>query len=67
MSNKRIKELKNLTKDEMVQKIREVEKGLFEDRMKKSTGQLADVAKLWRSRKDLARLKTLQVQSQAQK
>lgn len=60
MSSKRFKELKNLSKDELAAKVRETEAELFQVRMKKMTGQLADSAQLWRLRKDVARLKTLQ-------
>ena len=66
MANKRIKELKNLTKDELSTKLRELEKHLFEERMKKAAGTLADSASLWRVRKDIARVKTLQSQALAQ-
>ncbi|MGK5087104.1 50S ribosomal protein L29 [Bdellovibrionota bacterium FG-2] len=59
MSNKRIKELRSLSKDELNTKVREAEAHLFEIRMKKATGQLADTASIWRSRKDLARIKML--------
>jgi large subunit ribosomal protein L29 len=60
VSSKRFKELKNLSKDELSAKVRETEAELFQVRMKKMTGQLADSAQLWRLRKDVARLKTLQ-------
>ena len=60
MSNKRFKELKNLSKDEVAAKIRDTEAELFQVKMKKMTGQLADTAQTWRLRKDVARLKTLQ-------
>lgn len=63
MATKRIKELKNLSKAELVTKIREHEGQLFETRMKKATGQLEDTAKLWRLRKDMARMKMLLSQS----
>lgn len=63
MATKRFKELKNLSKDELATKIRETEANLFQARMKKVTGQLSDTASLWRSRKDMARLKTLQSQA----
>jgi large subunit ribosomal protein L29 len=65
MANKRIKELRNLTKDELTTKLRELEKNLFEERMKKAAGTLADAATLWRVRKDIARVKTLQTQAVA--
>lgn len=60
MSSKRFKDLKNLSKDELVTKIREIEADLFQAKMKKVTGQLTDIASIWRLRKDVARMKTLQ-------
>jgi large subunit ribosomal protein L29 len=65
MSNKKIKELKNLSKTELQVKIRETEKNLFDARMKKKTGQLEDVNQLWSLRKSLARIKTLLTQQAA--
>lgn len=65
MSNKRHKELKNLSKDELSTKLRESEAGLFQAKMKLVTGQLADTASVWRLRKDIARMKTLQTQATA--
>lgn len=59
MSSKRYKELKNLSKDELVTKVREIEASLFQAKMKKVTGQLADTAVMWKARKDIARIKTL--------
>ena len=59
MSTKRFKELKNLSKDELTAKVREFEGDLFQTRMKLTTGQLQDTAKVWRLRKDLARIKML--------
>lgn len=60
MSTKRFKELKNLSADELALKLREVDAEFFQTRMQKVTGQLKDTAKLWRLRKDMARMKTLQ-------
>lgn len=60
MSNKRMKELKNLSKDELVTKVRDLEGEIFQARMKKATGQLENTATVWRLRKDLARVRTLQ-------
>lgn len=60
VSNKRFKELKNLSKDELAAKVRETEAELFQAKMKKMTGQLADSASIWRLRKQVARIKTLQ-------
>lgn len=59
MSNKRIKELRNLSPVELAAKVRELEGGVFQGRIKKSTGQLEDTASLWRARKDLARVRML--------
>lgn len=66
MGKKSLKDMKNLSKDELTTKIRETEAQLFQIRMKKVTGQLEDTASLWRMRKDLARYKTVQTQ-QSQK
>ena len=60
VSTKRLKELKNLSKDELLAKVRETEAELFQVKMKKATGQLSDSAQVWRLRKDIARMKTLQ-------
>ena len=60
MSTKRFKELKNLSADELALKLREVDAEFFQTRIQKVTGQLKDTAKLWRLRKDMARMKTLQ-------
>jgi len=64
VANKRMKEIKNLSKDELKSKARELESNLFQARMKRATGQLADTAQVWRLRKDLARVKTLETQAQ---
>lgn len=66
MSNKRIKEIKNFTKDELVSKLRDAEAELFKLRMQKATGQLGDTATLWRHRKDFARMKMLLTQKSKQ-
>jgi ribosomal protein L29 len=60
VSNKRFNELKNLSKDELGSKLRETEAEFFQAKMKKMTGQLTDSASLWRLRKQVARIKTLQ-------
>jgi len=65
VATKRFKELKGLSKTELVTKIRESEAELFQVRMKKVTGQLEDTASIWRLRKDLARMKMLQGQLNA--
>ncbi|MDR3606574.1 MAG: 50S ribosomal protein L29 [Oligoflexia bacterium] len=60
MATKRFKELKNLSKAELLSQIRETESQLFQNKMKQATGQLTDTAMLWRLRKDIARMKMLQ-------
>ncbi|MCM2322042.1 MAG: 50S ribosomal protein L29 [Oligoflexia bacterium] len=67
MATKRLKELKNLSADELATKLRETEANLFQTRMKMATGQLSDTASLWRLRKDVARMKTLKGQQVAPK
>jgi ribosomal protein L29 len=52
--------MKNMTKDELETKIRESEAQLFQTKMKQATGQLSNTAMLWRIRKDIARMKSLQ-------
>lgn len=59
MAMKKMKDLKNLSADELNGQIRELEANQFKARMQKETGQLKDGATLWRVRKELARLKTL--------
>lgn len=59
MSNKRIKEIKNLTPDELKSKVRSFEHDLFDQRVKLATGQLANPSLIWKTRKDLARVKTI--------
>jgi large subunit ribosomal protein L29 len=60
VATKKFKELKNLSKDELASKARELEAGLFQARLKKTTGQLENVSSVWLMRKQLARVKTLQ-------
>ena len=67
MSNKMMKELKNLSKEELNSKLRNAEAELFQARMKRVTGQLTDTALFWRLRKQVARIKTLQSAAAASK
>jgi large subunit ribosomal protein L29 len=60
VATKRFKELKNMTKDELLTKVRTLQAELFQARMKTVTGQLEDTSTVWKLRKDLARVKTLQ-------
>jgi large subunit ribosomal protein L29 len=65
MANKEMKTLKNLSKDELSSKARELEAALFQIRMKKATGQLSNLNEPWKARKELARVKTLEKQKTA--
>ena len=65
MATKRFKDLKNLSKDELGTKVRELEATLFQSKMKHATGQLENTASTWMLRKELARVKTLQTQLQS--
>ena len=60
MATKQLKELKNLSTAELSTRVRETENQLFQLRMKQVTGQLTDTASLWKLRKQVARIKTLQ-------
>ena len=60
MATKRFNELKNLSATEIATRLRETETQLFDTKMKKVTGQLSNTGMLWRLRKDIARLKTLE-------
>lgn len=62
MASKSMKTIKNLSVDELKSKARELEAVLFQLRMKKVTGQLSNMNEIWKSRKELARVKTLATQ-----
>ncbi len=53
------KELRDLTKEELLEKERELAQELFSLRFQKATGQLGNTAMIPKTRKDLARVKTL--------
>jgi large subunit ribosomal protein L29 len=65
VANKQMKDLNALSSVELAAKLRETEGALFQSRMKQVTGQLSDSAQLWRMRKTIARIKTLQAQHSA--
>jgi large subunit ribosomal protein L29 len=62
MAKKKLETLKNLSVKEMNQKILEGRKVLFESKIKLATGQLENTALLWKTRKEIARLKTFLTQ-----
>ncbi len=66
VSSKSFRELKKLSNEELLIKVQECESQLFHVRMKWKTGQLVDTAIVWRLRKNLARIKTLQTQLRLQ-
>ena len=51
--------LRDLSDDELVAKARELRNELFNTRIKKTTGQLANTAKLRTLRRDIARAETV--------
>ncbi len=67
MSNKQFKEVQQLSKDELLTKVRDTEAVLFKAKMQKATGQLKDTGSVWVARKMLARLKTRLTQLAGQK
>jgi large subunit ribosomal protein L29 len=64
MGTKAMKEVKKLSKDELTAKARGLEADLFQLKMKKATGQLEKSSDMWKARKQLARVKTLETQLQ---
>jgi ribosomal protein L29 len=67
VSNKQFKEVQQLSKDELLSKVRDTEALLFKAKMQKATGQLKDTGSVWVARKMLARLKTRLTQLAGQK
>ncbi|MEK7689974.1 MAG: 50S ribosomal protein L29 [Bdellovibrionota bacterium] len=51
-------DFKAMPRSELETRVREVEALIFETKMKKVTGQLANTGTQWMQRKELARLKT---------
>jgi ribosomal protein L29 len=60
MSTKSFKAIKDLSKDELPGKIHHAEVELFKIKMQQATGQLKDTASLWKTRKQIARMKSVQ-------
>ena len=65
MGKKKLEAVKNLSANEMHQKILDAQKSLFENRIKLSTGQLENTSLIWKARKEVARLKTFLTQKEA--
>ena len=53
------KEVKKLTKDEIIKNIEKLKKDLFNIRFQKINGQIKNPAKINETRRNIARLKTL--------
>ncbi|RLC30848.1 MAG: 50S ribosomal protein L29 [Deltaproteobacteria bacterium] len=53
------KELRDLSREELEEKVRELGQELFNLRFQKATGQLGNTAMIPKTRKDLARVKTV--------
>jgi large subunit ribosomal protein L29 len=62
---KKLEAMKNFSEKELKQKTLEAQKALFESKIKLSTGQLENTAMIWKSRKEIARLKTFLTQKSA--
>ena len=52
-------EIRDLTKEELDQRIQETQKELFNLRIQKSTGQLEKASRVRELRRDIARMKTV--------
>jgi len=53
------KELRDLTTEELTLKERELRQGVFNLRLQKAAGQMANTAGIVKTKKDLARVKTI--------
>ncbi|MFO7738252.1 MAG: 50S ribosomal protein L29 [Desulfatiglandaceae bacterium] len=53
------KELRDLTRDELGERAKELSRELFNLRFQKATGQLGNTAMIPKTKRDLARVKTL--------
>ena len=62
MAKKKLDGMKNLSVKEINQKILDAQRALFESKIKKSTGQLENTGMLWKTRKEVAQLKTFLTQ-----
>jgi len=58
VAKKKLEAIKNLSDKELKQKVLEAQKSLFESKIKLATGQLENTALIWKTRKEIARLKT---------
>ena len=59
MMTMRAKEFRDLSAEELKEKKRGLSQELFNLRFQKATGQLGNTAMLWKTKRDLARVKTI--------
>jgi large subunit ribosomal protein L29 len=62
VAKKKLEAMKNLSVKELNQKILDAQKSMFENKIKLTTGQLENTSLLWKTRKEIARLKTFLTQ-----
>ena len=55
----KVKEIRELTTDQIIAKIKETKEELFNLRFQQATGQLENTARLSKVRKNIARIKTI--------
>ncbi len=55
----RIEEIRKMTSAEIIAKVKELKKTLFDLRFKQATGQLENTAEIKKTRKTIARLETV--------
>ena len=60
-------DLRSLTPDELEGKVRDLRQALFNQRLKKQTGQLEKTARVKQVRRDIARIKTIAAEKAAAK
>lgn len=65
MAKKKLEAMKNMSEQELKQKALEARKALFESKIMLSTGQLENTSMIWKTRKEIARLKTFLTQKTA--
>jgi large subunit ribosomal protein L29 len=58
-------ELRDMTKEELLKKEDELREDIFRMRMKLATGELEDTSKIGKSKKDIARIKTVLKEKEA--
>ncbi len=59
-------ELRDMTSEELVEKVAELKEKLFNLRFQKATGELDNTAEIKKTKKDIARAKTVQRESEGE-